>query len=429
MLLGDPVLCRRRAVWADRLEVKLKEVLQESEVISSSFGSAFVEQTMASYLAGDGGPEVWMDSFISEFKISLAEQLDEEEHSSMAVKMLCSHDLEPSQACQALLRLSKKTVDPASRSRYRQAMAMVYYRDNQLEEAAEVLRAELADPEASKTSKDMASVKLDAIQSIEPPTCWEERIMPPEMRESGRGLEVFNQMIEEGFEGRHGLSAASWLSSSLQEDGRYRQAAEVMQKAIDSQMKDRDEEHAMHLRVRAFEEAGWPDRAFDHMSLSSSFRPKFVERYGLPDEMLFESLKDLRDHGSASDFSKNQTQYLERLIHEGHPERALAEAMQPHSQDMLRPSEREAFTLARILLSSSAGADEKTEKQMAERLTELFEQHKLEWPSQDTSQARDELGRAAELADSSVEIAAQDQWDFRVRAMKTVFAAVEWHGS
>jgi hypothetical protein len=96
---------------------------------------------------------------------------------------------------------------------------------------------------------------------------------------------------------------------------------------------------------------------------------------------------------------------------------------------MLRPSEREAFTLARILLSSSAGADEKTEKQMAERLTELFEQHKLEWPSQDTSQARDELGRAAELADSSVEIAAQDQWDFRVRAMKTVFAAVEWHGS
>ena len=219
--LEDIEFAEMRIRWAPLLEQQLSELLEQA-ALPGEYGKLAEEtasQLVDLYRSG-GEPEWWMHDFRGQLRLQLGELLSGQEKVLGAIKMISSPDLDLESQEKALKKFQEESslipglpTLPVDRSRCRNALVALYYRQHRLEEAAEVLQQEIEDPEVRSSQKDLALTKLEILKETPEPIGWEEETIPPDLREVRP--EFFQGLITEGAGDGAGRIGAAYLAAEL----------------------------------------------------------------------------------------------------------------------------------------------------------------------------------------------------------------------
>ena len=247
--LEDIEFAEMRIRWAPLLEQQLSELLEQA-ALPGEYGKLAEEtasQLVDLYRSG-GQPQWWMHDFRGQLRLQLGELLSGQEKVLGAIKMISSPDLDLESQEKALKKFQEESslipglpTLPVDRSRCRNALVALYYRQHRFEEAAEVLQQEIEDPEARSSQKDLALTKLEILKETPEPIGWEEETIPPDLREVRP--EFFQGLITEGAGDGAGRIGAAYLAAELARRGYDEEALRVCDQMDQNQWEEKDAVH------------------------------------------------------------------------------------------------------------------------------------------------------------------------------------------
>lgn len=258
-LSGEAKLLELRGLWVSQLHEQLGGLLEAAELIDEQPALQALNLICFSYQDGDY-PQHFMDAFLADFRVVLAGCLDKEERVEAAARMLQSPDLRPAQAARVLVSMISNARERDHASLYRSALAEVQFNNAYPRQAAEPLLEDLRSPGISERYRRLAEAKLEALAELSDPVCWEEQLVPPEVRE-GMNLNDWWRMTGVGLGGPGGLEAGVGLARALVRHGYYRKAFELTDRLEAHQDEPEGVEAALALRCEVARAAGWPDCA------------------------------------------------------------------------------------------------------------------------------------------------------------------------
>jgi len=223
MLEGSKYL-EIRARWVNCLKDRLQYQLSELLLFETSAADQLLEDIMSRYSSGEGGAEAWMETFIAEFRLSLAQIATNEDHAAGAIKLISpANEVKPEQARQALQELLSQAGNSDQRSRYRHALASVDYQQGQPADARLWLEKDLDDQQVAGKRRSMTSQKLEALADAKP---W--NLVPPEIFEAGNmSRKSFIDFFAPDSSPQKKLNAARHLVLKLSQAGYINQARQL----------------------------------------------------------------------------------------------------------------------------------------------------------------------------------------------------------
>lgn len=266
---------RFSACLASRLEGLLRRVL----LVDEPAGRRLLEDTLQAYRLGDGGDGKWMQDFVADFRLGLASVLVSDDDLAGAVGLLDDDSVAVERAVSALEALLDAGVSPEDRSRVRHALAAVCFRDHQGEQACVWLEEDLGDLEVSEPRRLLASRKLEALRDAERPEGWQQRLVPPDVREAlflnGARFAALQRV---GVAGNDGQVAVEEIVPALSSAGYHGEALQLADRAFKVWRSDgRRGVDAVRIYADAFCAAGRFDQAAQFTSAAVEVFPEHTD--------------------------------------------------------------------------------------------------------------------------------------------------------
>jgi len=185
-------------------------------------------------------PNHYMYQFRRQMRRKLVQLLIKDDAALAAITMAFSADFSAAGQRKMISLISQQASRPEDISRCRHARAALYYRTGNLESARAELKEDQADSRVHSRRRSLAKIKLQALEGLKEPGCWEEDLIPHDMRETESG--AWYALNQDGLGDGDGRTAGTKLSRALAREGRSEEALELCDRMMAHQWNDSEVE-------------------------------------------------------------------------------------------------------------------------------------------------------------------------------------------
>lgn len=273
--LSGIALEETRARWGSTLSDQLDELLAEALLVDEAQAIAERDRLLGLYRSG-AHPDWWMHDFRAAFRLRLAALIAEEQSPRVAFEMLRSPDIGFEQRSEALLNLLEMSGSPDEKSVVRHALAELYFTGGLIDQARDLLREDFQEPDLNVRRSSLSGAKLAFLSSFTEPVCWEERLIPPIIRE--QRSDHWHAMQELGLGEKSGYEAGSYFAHALAREGFSEQALELCDRLDAHQWTGRGVEAAGRSRFNVLSLLGRQDQHLESLSEPFAYRLSELDR-------------------------------------------------------------------------------------------------------------------------------------------------------